>query len=78
MTGLCLRPGLVYMENAKLYGTDMCKKQKGVTGQLGWPATVAYLRNDYWVSYNMKVEWKEGMHCARRLHYGRPQLWPWD
>lgn len=38
----------------------MCKKQKGVTGQLGWPATVAYLRNDYWVSYNMKVEWKEG------------------
>lgn len=51
------------MENAKLYGTDMCKKQKGVVGQLGSPATVAYLRNDYWVSNNMKIEWKEGCNA---------------
>lgn len=60
MTGLRLSRDLVYMENAKLYGADMCKKQKGVIGQPGWPATVANLRSDYWVSYHMKGEWKEG------------------
>lgn len=50
----------VYKENAKQAVTDMCKKQKGVVGRPGWPGTEAHLRIDYWMSFNMKVEWKEG------------------
>lgn len=50
----------VYMEKAKQYGAQMCDQRKGVVAKPGWPGTVAWLRNHFWVSYNMKVEWKEG------------------
>lgn len=50
----------VYMDKAKTYGTQMCNKQKGVIAKPGWEGAVAWVRNAYWVSYNMKVEWKEG------------------
>lgn len=50
----------VYMDKAKQHGGEMCAKQKGKIGKPGWEGTVAWTRNQYWVSYNMKVEWKEG------------------
>lgn len=50
----------VYMEKAREYGVSMCNKQKGVWAAPGWPGEVEWLRNPFWVSYNMKVEWKEG------------------
>lgn len=50
----------VYMEKARQYGTEMCNTKKKEVAKAGWPGTVAYLRNPFWVSYNIKVEWKEG------------------
>lgn len=52
----------VYDYLAKQHGEELCKSKnmKYVIAKPGWPGTVAFTRNPFWVSYNMMVEWKEG------------------
>lgn len=52
----------IHLEKARQYGEEICgsKRFKGVVAKPGWEGTFGYLRNQFWVSYNVKVEWKEG------------------
>ncbi|KAI3392032.1 hypothetical protein diail_6328 [Diaporthe ilicicola] len=52
----------VNQEAAKGSAAGMCAMQakKKTIAKPGWPGVSEWIRNQYWISYNMKIEWKEG------------------
>lgn len=52
----------VHLEAARKTGEEICNTPsfKKAIAKPGWQPIAGWSRNPYWVSYNIKVEWKEG------------------
>jgi hypothetical protein len=52
----------VHLEKAREYGENVCdhKRFRNLKAKPGWLGEYGYVRNRFWLSYNVKVEWKEG------------------